>query len=127
MVDDARVSTASTKTASTQKGLSAGMGDGRDNELLESRRIERVLQASAGLCSSSAEDRAALERIWKLIRSRNLVTESLRREARIRRVQELREKGELETEHNIELGVDGILGQRKECEDPGLGRYRVQP
>jgi len=129
MVEDFKVSTVSKKsTAKKQKkGLSAGVGDGRDNELLESRRIERVLKSCAGVRSASPEDRAALERIWKLIRSRNLVTASLRREARIRRVRKLREAGELETPRNIELGVDGILGQRKECEDPGLGRYRVQP
>ena len=131
MVEDYKVSTvsnkATTKATTKQKGLSAGVGDGRDNDLLESRRTERALRAGQGLRADSDEDRSAIERIWKVIRSRNLVNAALRREARIRRVRELQEKGELETPRNIEIGVDGILGQRKESEDPGLGRYRVQP
>jgi hypothetical protein len=46
------------------------------------------------------------------------------REERIRKLRRMARTGALETERNLDRGVDGLLGRRVRCDDPDLSRRR---
>lgn len=111
-----------TGQSTTRRGLSAGTGVRRKNELRErAAGGDPAARDDAGRASRAS---GSVERIWRLIRSRKVVMDVTMREERIRRLRRMARSGALENERSIDRGVDGLLGRRTRCEDPGLSRHR---
>ena len=122
MAEHVKASAFSKKIAKV-KGLSAGVGDGRSNDLREAGRASRAGKVRHSVMQkASPEDAALFGRIWSLIQHERYLTETQTRQARIQRARRLMERGELETDKNLDLAVDGLLGLRTSCEDPSLGQ-----
>ena len=102
-----------------KRGLSAGVGDGRENGLrktdrgLRARKVRRSVMRNA-----SSEELDTFRRIWKLVRK--TLEGPVSRKNRIERVRRMAERGELDQESNLDLSVEGLLGEKKKSEDPAL-------
>ncbi len=102
------VTTRTTESRRTKRGLSVGYRDGRRNELregargLESGRVRRGL-----LRSASAEDWAACDRVWSEVRRR--LRDGGTRADRVAAAREALESGALDTPEALDACADALL------------------
>ena len=110
----------------SRTGLSVGDGDGRENELRETRRALGAKIMKIGMNSrATTEDLAVVRRLWRRVTREATGLIRATRRARVERARALTRAGRLESSPFLDEGVDGLLGQRAGSEDPNLGRYRA--